>query len=249
MSIWFAVSNIMSKKQKTDNSQYVHQDEKLKTKLQFRDKIRWTDKQKKFIELASNKETKIVFLTGVAGTSKTLVSIAAGLQLLNDKRIDELVYLRSIVESSSNSVGYLAGDLTTKLLPYMQPLADKLDELLTGNQADLLIKGGHVTGQSICYLRGLSWNAKFICADEAQNMTYKELFTLVTRVGQFSKLIITGDESQSDIGSKSGFSKMISALDDEESRVSGIHVFRFTEEDILRSELCRFITKKLKNVG
>lgn len=235
-------------KQKTDQSPYIYQDDKFKGKLQFKDRIKWTDKQNKFFELVAHRDTRIVFLTGVAGTSKTLISIASGLKLLDDKRVSELIYLRSIVESSSNSVGYLAGDLATKLSPYMQPLEDKLNELLSANQVHSLIKAGQVTGRSICYLRGLSWNVKFVCADEAQNMTFKELLTLVTRMGQFSKLIITGDESQSDIGMKSGFSKMVAALNDEESRNNGVHVFRFSEEDILRSDLCRFLTKKLKGI-
>jgi len=96
------------------------------------------------------------------------------------------------------------------------------------------------------FLRGLNWNAKVIIADEAQNLTFKELFTLITRVGEFSKVFILGDPEQSDINGKSGFIKMIGHFDDEESRQNGIHVFKFTEDDIVRSGLVQFIIKKVK---
>ena len=76
---------------------------------------------------------------------------------------------------------------------------------------------------------------RVIIADEAQNMTTKELFTLITRTGEFSKVFILGDPDQSDINGKSGFIKMISYFDDDESRANGIHVFKFTEDDIVRS--------------
>ena len=96
------------------------------------------------------------------------------------------------------------------------------------------------------FLRGLNWNAKVIIADEAQNMTFKELFTLITRTGEFSKMFILGDPDQTDLNGKSGFLKMISYFDDAESKVNGIHVFRFTDNDIVRSGLVQFIVKKVK---
>ena len=92
----------------------------------------------------------------------------------------------------------------------------------------------------------MNWNAKAIIADEAQNMTYKELLTLITRTGEFSKVFILGDPEQSDINGKSGFIKMLGHFDDEESRQNGIHVFRFTEDDIVRSGLVQFIIRKVK---
>ncbi len=98
------------------------------------------------------------------------------------------------------------------------------------------------------FLRGLNWNAKCIVADEAQNMTVKELTTLITRVGEFSKVFILGDPDQSDINGKSGFMKIMSAFDDDESKENGIYTFKFTEEDIVRSTLVKYIVKKLKNV-
>jgi phosphate starvation-inducible PhoH-like protein len=120
---------------------------------------------------------------------------------------------------------------------------------LPKHDIDKLKKEERIHGFPINFLRGLSWNAKCIVADEAQNMSKKELTTLITRVGEFSKLFICGDPDQSDINGKSGFVPMMNIFDDEESRNNGIYVFKFDEDDIVRSGLVKFILKKLKNVG
>jgi phosphate starvation-inducible protein PhoH len=119
-------------------------------------------------------------------------------------------------------------------------------EMLPKSDVDVLLKEERVSSVPVGFLRGLNWNAKVIIADEAQNMTFKELFTLITRTGEFSKVFILGDPEQSDINGKSGFIKMVGQFDDEESRQNGIHVFRFTEDDIVRSGLVQFIIKKVK---
>ena len=203
-------------------------------------------KQKQFIELASAKTTKIIFVSGPAGTSKTFLAVLQALTMMNDKKVSDLIYIRSAVESSDTKLGFLPGEADEKLAPYIQPLLDKMSEMLPKGDIDILRKEARVTGIPVGFLRGLNWNAKVIIADEAQNMTYKELFTLITRTGEFSKVFILGDPEQSDINGKSGFIKMISHFDDEESRQNGIHVFRFTEDDIVRSGLVQFIIKKIK---
>ena len=163
--------------------------------------------------------------------------------------MSEIVYVRSIVESSDSKLGFLPGEMDEKMSPYIQPLIDKLEELLPKHDIDKLKKEERIHGFPINFLRGLSWNAKCIVADEAQNMTKKELITLITRVGEFSKLFICGDPDQSDINGKSGFVPTMNIFDDEESRNNGIYVFKFDEDDIVRSGLVKFILKKLKNVS
>ena len=230
---------------KKDESPIIFQRPKLKSALSIRKRPDLTDNQKIFLELAQNKETKIVFVSGPAGTSKTFLAVMASLFLINDKKVSDLIYLRSVVESSENKMGYLPGGEDEKVAPYMQPLVDKLEELLPKNDIDLLMKEQRVQGHPINFLRGLSWNAKAIVVDESQNMTFKELYTLVTRVGEFSKLFILGDPDQSDIGSKSGFAKMRDCLSDDDSKSNGIYTFKFTTDDIVRSQLVKFIIKKL----
>lgn len=230
---------------KQDRSPIIPQRSKLKFSLKLYQR-ELTLKQKQFIELASDKTSKIIFVSGPAGTSKTFLSVLHALTMLNDKKVSDIVYIRSAVESSDTKLGFLPGEADDKLAPYIQPLLDKMAEMLPKGDIDVLRKEERVIGIPVGFLRGLNWNAKAIIADEAQNMTYKELFTLITRTGEFSKVFILGDPEQSDINGKSGFIKMISHFDDDESRQNGIHVFRFTEDDIVRSGLVQFIIKKIK---
>jgi len=230
---------------KQDTSPIVPQRSKFKGCLKIF-KRELNDKQKEFLKLASSKETKVMFVSGPAGTSKTFLAVYHALTMINEKRVSDLVYIRSAVESSDAKLGFLPGEANEKLLPYIQPLLDKMSEMLFKADIDVLIKEERVTGIPVGFLRGLNWNAKVVIADEAQNMTFKELFTLITRTGEFTKVFILGDPEQSDINGKSGFIKMLGHFDDEESRQNGIHVFRFTEDDIVRSGLVKFIIKKIK---
>lgn len=230
---------------KQDHSPVIPQRSKFKGVLKIYQR-NLTDTQKHFLELASDKTAKLIFVSGPAGTSKTFLSVYHALTMINEKRVSDLVYIRSAVESSDAKLGFLPGEADEKMSPYIQPLLDKMSELLPKGDIDVLLKEERVVGIPVGFLRGLNWNARVIIADEAQNMSFKELFTLITRIGEFSKVFILGDPEQSDINGRSGFIKMIGQFDDEESRQNGIHVFRFTEEDIVRSGLVQFIIKKVK---
>ena len=229
-----------------DKSLIVHQAEKLERPVQIRQRPDLTNKQKEFLKLALDNNTKIIFLSGPSGSSKSYLATLASLELLNLKKVSDLIYIRSIVESSENKMGFLPGSADEKLSPYLEPLMEKLDELLFVADINTLSKEGRIVGKPTGYLRGLSWNAKSIIMDEAQNSTFKELVTLMTRVGHFSKLFICGDPMQSDINGKTGFEKMCNVFNDAESREKGIHVFYLTEEDIVRSEIVKYIVKKLE---
>jgi len=229
-----------------DRSVLVHQANKLERPVMIRQRPDLTNKQKEFLKLALDNQTKVIFLSGPSGSSKSFLATLASLELLNLKKVSDLIYIRSIVESSDNKMGYLPGDAAEKLSPYLEPLMEKLDELLVKADINMLMKENRIEGKPTGYLRGLSWNAKAIIMDEAQNSTFRELTTLLTRVGQFSKLFICGDPMQSDINGKSGFEKMCNIFNDEESKSKGIHVFYLTEADIVRSEIVKYIVKKLE---
>ena len=228
-----------------DISPIIPQRSKIKNSLSIYQR-NLNEKQKKFLEISMDKNTKIVFVSGPAGTSKTYMAIYSALTLVNQRKVSDLIYIRSAVESSEAKLGFLPGEAEEKLAPYLAPLTDKLSELLPKGDMDVLKKENRVSSVPVGFLRGLNWNAKVIIADEAQNMTFKELFTLITRMGEFSKMFILGDPDQTDLNGKSGFLKMISYFDDEESRANGIQVFKFSDEDIVRSRLVQFIVKKVK---
>ena len=203
--------------------------------------------QKKCQCILLNNPTHLYLTNNFIVTHNTYLSILHALIMINEKRVSDLIYVRTTVECSDKSIGFLPGVMSEKLSPYVQPLMDKLEELLSKSDIDILQKENRISGIPVGFLRGLNWNAKVVIMDESQNCTYKELFTFITRIGQFSKVFILGDETQSDINGKSGFYKIMNCFDDEESRQNGIYIFRFTEDDVVRSDIVKFIVKKLKN--
>lgn len=231
------------KSKKTDISPIVYQRSKIRNLLTISGR-ELTEKQQQFLDIALDKNTQLMFVSGAAGTSKTYMAILTALKLLNMRRVSDLIYVRSAVESTDAKIGYLPGEINEKLSPYIEPLLDKLNEFLPKNEIEVLKKDERISTLHVGFLRGLNWNAKVVIADEAQNMSEKELLTLITRTGQFTKMIVLGDPDQSDINGRSGFIKMINCFDDEESREHGIRVFRFGDEDIVRSGLVQFIMKK-----
>lgn len=232
---------------KPDRSPNVPQRDKIKNSLQIKVSVNWTPKQQEIIDRILNKNTKVVFIDGFAGTSKTFLATYCGLNLLSEKKLSELVYVRTVVESASKGLGYLPGSQDLKMEPFLHPLEDKLIEFLPKSDIETLKKEKRIEGIPVNYLRGCSFNAKYIMADESQNFDFKELTTLITRIGRFSKMVICGDSHQSDIGDKSGFRKMLNIFNDEQSRENGIFCYKFEKEDIVRSEAVKFIIEKLES--
>lgn len=240
-----------AKKQETiDRSPIVYQKSKIRSPLSIIQR-ELTEKQRRFINLALDKSVKMMLISGPAGTTKTYLAVLASLLLMNDKKVSDIVYVRSIVESAEVKMGTLPGEKDDKISPYRQPLIDKLDELLPKPEIQYLMKEQRVEGLPVGYLRGLNWNAKAIIGDEIQNCTRKEIITLMTRMGEFSKMFLLGDPMQSDLknGASQGFKDIFALFNDEESRAQGIYTFEFGEEDILRSSLVRFIVHKVKQLG
>lgn len=227
------------------------QRDKIKDELMIKKNVfQWTEKQKKFIEIATAKDTRIMFVNGPAGSSKSLLSTYVSLLLLNDKKISDIIYIRSAVESSDSKIGYLPGDVDDKLHFYNLPFLEKLDELLPRSDVDRLEKDERVVSYPINYARGMSWTAKSIIFDEAQNSTMKEIVTVMTRLGEFSRCFILADPMQTDLpqSKAGGFEKLSALFSDEESSSHGIRSFTFDENDIVRSNIVKFIVQKIKGV-
>jgi len=213
--------------------------------------LNWTEKQKEFFKVALDRDTKIVFVNGPAGTAKTLLSVYCGLQLLNMKAISDIMYLRSAVESSDRSLGFLPGSAEEKLRFYNLPFLDKLEELLPSRRASKLEEEGRISMFPVNFARGMNWTAKCIILDEAQNSTIKEIVTVLTRMGEGSRCFVIADPMQTDLKHEDkahAFEKIIKTFSDKESYDMGIKVFEFSEEDIMRSELVKFLAKKLRQV-
>lgn len=229
-----------------DKSPKVYQRDKINKNLTIAERSDFTKKQEEFLGIALDKKTQIMFIRGPAGTGKTLLSVMVALKLLNVRKVSELLYIRSIVESASISLGSLPGEIDDKFKPFIMPLMDKLEELLPAGDIRYLQNDTRIRAIPINFLRGSNLNAQVIVADEAQNFDRKELTTLITRMGQFSKMYICGDPMQSDLNGKSGFNTFYDIFNNKESQDNGIYCFEFLKEDIVRSGIVKFIIGKLE---
>lgn len=209
-------------------------------------KFKFTSKQHMFLEMVLDPQNPIIFVSGPAGSSKTYMSLYAAIQMMIKDKERELLYVRSIIESADQGLGSLPGDVAEKFDPFLIPLYDKLDEIIVPQDVAWLKNQGKIGAIPINFLRGANWTDKVVIADEAQNFTFKELTTLITRVGEGTKLIICGDFMQSDINGRSGFSPMFRIFDDEESKSRGVCTFCFNESDIVRSEILKFLISRLQ---
>jgi phosphate starvation-inducible PhoH-like protein len=190
----------------------------------------------------------MVLVDGPAGTAKTFLAVYAGLLLLQEKKIKNIIYIRSIVESATKSIGALPGELDEKFKPWSLALLDKLNELLLPQTSNELIESGTIKCIPVNFVRGLTFHDSLVIIDEFQNLTFEEGVTILTRFGHNSKYIAIGDARQADIGSKSGFKDLFNAFDDDESAEQNIHTFRFGDNEIVRSKILRFIVGKIASI-
>jgi phosphate starvation-inducible PhoH-like protein len=230
-----------------DSSPKIFQGSKINFELTLRERNDYTEKQKAILEAALKKDTRCIFIDGLYGSGKTLIAVLAALRLLNQKKISEIVYVRNPVESTTTGkLGYLKGEAEQKMAPYLEPLEDKLKELLPLSEINKLKNEERIHGLPIGFARGRSYNATAIIVDEASSMSYDDLFLIMSRCGPFTRIFLCGDSlNQNDIGNKAGFLKMIEKLNDQESVNNGVYVFELKDyEDIKRSGFLRFLMVK-----
>jgi predicted ribonuclease YlaK len=230
-----------------DCSIHVSQRPKISFNLNIKERTDLTKKQKEILDIAINKNTKCVFIDGLYGTSKSYLAVLSALKLLSAKKVDELIFIRNPVESSTTGkIGFIPGTSEEKMAPYNAILFDKLEEMLPESDVAKLKKDNRINCHPVGFVRGRSWNCKAVIVDEASSMTWDDLFLILTRCGEFTRIFFIGDSvNQNDIGAKSGFRKMFDLFDDEESRNFGIHCFELREySDIVRSGLLRFVMEK-----
>ena len=216
-----------------------------KNNFKIKNSFPLNDVHSSFVKLLELKETKMVFADGPAGTGKTFLAVLAALELLKSKSIENIIYIRSIVESASRSMGSLPGELQDKFMPWSLPLVEKLDELVGPVSGSDLIKNEIIKCLPVNFVRGLTFRNSLVIVDEAQNLTHTELVAILTRFGENTRYVVIGDTRQSDIYNKSGYLGILNLFNDEQSQDKGIHVFKFGENEIVRSKILRFIVQKL----
>jgi phosphate starvation-inducible PhoH-like protein len=192
--------------------------------------------QAAYIESMSKKD--IVFGVGPAGTGKTFLAIAYALQEILSKRMRKLVLTRPVVEAGE-SLGFLPGDLAQKINPYLRPLYDAMDILVPYETVNRLEENRIIEIAPLAYMRGRSISNAFIILDEAQNTTVEQMKMFLTRMGEGSKIIITGDITQIDLPSKkkSGLVDAVNIL----SGIDEISFSYFTAHDVVRHQVVKKI--------
>jgi predicted ribonuclease YlaK len=235
------------KVEKKDTSPKIFQRDKIDFDINIKERDDLTEKQKQILETSLHKDTRCIFIDGLYGTGKTIIAVLASLKLLNQKKVSEIIYVRNPVEATTTGkIGFIKGDTDEKMAPYLGPLHDKLEELLPEHDSKRLKNDNRVFGFPIGFVRGRSWNSRAIIVDEASSMSWDDLFLILSRCGEYTRIFFVGDSAnQNDIGNKSGFKKMFDLFSDEESKQNGIYTFELKDyEDIKRSKLLQFVMVK-----
>ncbi len=182
----------------------------------------------------------VVFGVGPAGTGKTFLAMSSALAALRKEEVGRIILTRPAVEAGE-ALGFLPGDLQEKIFPYLRPLYDALHHLLETEELQRYMDKRMVEIAPLAYMRGRTLDGAFIVLDEAQNTTTEQMFMFLTRMGQGSKCVVTGDRTQIDLPSnkRSGLVEAIQALKD----VPGIGFSYFEESDVVRHELVQKIIR------
>ena len=186
----------------------------------------------------------ITFAVGPAGTGKTYLSIALAVKALKEKKAKRLILSRPAVEAGEK-LGFLPGDMKEKVDPYLQPLYDALEDMIPNNKLQEMIEHRTLQIAPLAYMRGRTLSDAVIILDEAQNATRRQMKMFLTRMGTGSKVIVSGDTSQTDLPSsqRSGLAEALSLLKD----IDGIAIVKLSKNDILRHKLVNKIVEAYDN--
>jgi len=192
-----------------------------------------TPAQSAYLDLMQ--ENPLVFGVGPAGTGKTYLAAAFGAHQLYERRVERLILSRPALEAGER-LGFLPGDLKEKIDPYLRPLYDALFDVL-GEQTTRLVEQGIIEVAPLAFMRGRTLTRAFVILDEAQNTTSAQMKMFLTRLGEDSRMVVTGDASQSDLpgGRPEGLAEALSFLEG----VEGVGIARFGEADVVRHPLVR----------
>lgn len=184
--------------------------------------------------LTALRERDMVFALGPAGSGKTYLAVAMGVSLLLAGKVERIVLSRPAVEAGER-LGFLPGDMKEKIDPYLRPLYDALHDMLPAEQIANRMESGEIEIAPLAFMRGRTLAHCYVILDEAQNTTPMQMRMFVTRLGEGSRMVITGDPSQTDLpgGQRSGLADAVETL----KNVDGVRFIRLTSQDVVRHDL------------
>lgn len=194
--------------------------------------------------ILSMRNTDVVLCAGPAGSGKTYLAVAEALRQLFSGAVSRLVLTRPVVEAGEN-LGFLPGDLEQKISPYLRPLFDSVEKLMPKGVSAKLTEAGVIELAPLAYMRGRTLDNCILILDEAQNTTKEQMKLFLTRLGQGSKVFVTGDITQIDLPRRipSGFVHALEIL----NRVEGVKIMHLDEDDIVRNPLVKRIVQAYEN--
>lgn len=208
----------------------------------FKNRLRpRTENQKKYISTIS--DNTITFCQGLPGSGKTHIAVGVALEHLFENKVKKIIITRPVVEAGEK-IGYLPGDANSKLFPYLLPIEDEINYFISQAYNASLKLNNKIEIVPLGYMRGRNFHNCFVIADECQNASYEQLKMLITRIGNNSKMVLTGDIEQSDLSMhlRGGFLHMMNVL----SSIENIGMCKLIASDIIRNPIIAKIIEKLE---
>lgn len=197
--------------------------------------------QEEFVTKLNDESKRVVFAIGPAGTGKTMLSVKKAIRSLLRGKVERIILTRPAV-SVEEKHGYLPGDINEKMAPWVKPIMDVFEEHFTPTQIDEMMEDGVIEISPLAYMRGRTFKNAIIVFDEAQNSTESQMKTVLTRIGEGSRMFITGDLKQSDFNEKNGLNDFFKRHGERDSDMIAQCQFdlRHVERDPVVSEILKF---------
>jgi len=211
---------------------------KVPLKVQCITNLPKTENQNRYSKLLNKDDVKIVIAIGPAGTGKTLMGCSYAVHNLLNKDINKIVITRPTV-SMGEDLGFLPGRMEDKMHNWLMPIYDSFSEYMQYERIPEYIKNGKIEIAPLSFIRGRTFHNSWIIVDEAQNISKPQMKTLLTRIGQNSKMILTGDLEQCDIEGGNGLEDFVWRLKNTKKQAHTIQIVEMTKSDIMRSDIVK----------
>ncbi len=200
--------------------------------------------QEELLVALENHNKNIVFAVGPAGCGKTLIATLHAIKALKEGSVEKIVITRPNVAVDDKDIGYLPGDILKKMTPWMMPILDVFSEYFTQEEIKSMLEENIIEMVPIAFIRGRTFKNSYILIDEAQGTTINSMLSILTRIGENSKMVVTGDVAQSDRGRDNGLSDFINRFSKSSDRIS---LIQFVSKDVERHPVVKEILELYKN--